>query len=279
MVVHSNNRAFGFYACLIVFTTVSPIDHHSTRTSGNVRTPSIRHNGASNETRRTSKARSQVHLLTIQEDTSQTKKAAVVSNAISLCPSLVSTLTDTQITAQRPSLLNLPLELRTLMLECLLRRSSPMPIGQGYPREPPVSLACKQLRNETLPIFYNSNIFNLYVDSYDIKPLRFMNKQWVKYRTRELRSKYNLPYDEHGILIHTGYPNWSNLARRVLAARKDHARVFETPTGVSDLESHAISALMDTVGARMKGASKQQVQDVLYCFRAVLGAIDPRWNE
>lgn len=63
-----------------------------------------------------------------------------------------------------PSLFKLPYELRLEIYACVLVRDSENRIvvgeGQAY-KQPPLTRVCRQLRNETLPVFHGQNCFEI----------------------------------------------------------------------------------------------------------------------
>lgn len=61
-----------------------------------------------------------------------------------------------------PRLLELPAELRDRIYE--LHITDIVTNVDGASNQPPLTLVCRQLRNETLPIFYNKSTFILFVD-------------------------------------------------------------------------------------------------------------------
>ena len=151
----------------------------------------------------------------------------------------------TTIALEQSALLRLPGELRNQIYRHALLSESPVAVtNQGF-KEPPLLLACCQLRREAIGVFYEENEFYVYIPSYNSANLM----KWTK--------KARVLHKEHGVeakcegTTDCKIPNWKNPKRWL--KRYHNGSVFKRilpPSQLpvdSSLDEHFLGGLFEVV--------------------------------
>jgi hypothetical protein len=171
-------------------------------------------------------------------------------------------------------LLELPAELRNLIYEYAVTEPRRVCVDDGVP-EPPLALFCKQIRHESLPLFYTNNDFC--VHNYDYNSAVYKK---ATQKSRDLYRQLAVELDPKNCVMRQ--PHWSNLKgwlegyynrsidRKYLAPSE---AVGKTPR----LEAMVIGAMFKFVHD-MGSLPWERLQDQLEEQQLILAKIDERWE-
>ncbi|KAK5111965.1 hypothetical protein LTR85_011712 [Meristemomyces frigidus] len=161
--------------------------------------------------------------------------------------------------------LSLPPELRNAIYEYALLGPSSIEVNPDFKIPGPL-VACQQVRNEALGIYYKLNTFSIVVEDCDATLLNL----WTQHCCKIGQLEYDL-----AILV-DGDANWDNLVKWVKAIwAGDGSRRLLEVEGMSELEQ-SICAAHD-IGYELTHSKWQGCEDALWDLLIRIGGKDDSW--
>jgi hypothetical protein len=174
----------------------------------------------------------------------------------------------------RSPLLELPAELRNRIYEYAVAERRKIVVDNGV-SEPPLTLVCKQVRQESIPIYYTNNKFSTKL------------KDWSGSTHMNLGRKNSMIHTTYGVHIPNMYgpkkrtPCWPELLKWLECRyfQKDGLFITSPPKDLSHKcppDAFVVGGMFEMVGA-LKGQPWDTVLEQLEQQHQILIRLDPRW--
>ncbi|KAK5699275.1 hypothetical protein LTR17_023368 [Elasticomyces elasticus] len=170
-------------------------------------------------------------------------------------------------------LLTLPPELRNAIYEYVLPQGINIEVERGM-NAPPLLQVCREVRNETVPMWYLGNTFHHTVKQCNGD----LFERWVMYCNKHLDRKISRSIND--LVSLKGKPNWSTLLKWCKVVCEEHdARSIERKSGQSRLSTVVTAALDIAYTCEASSVPWLACKKMLDHMRYALGRYDVRWTE
>ena len=172
-------------------------------------------------------------------------------------------------------LLGLPAEVRNRIYRFALIENDVLELSATSPTPPGLLIVSKQIREETVAMYYTENRFILVIVDFDgeavTRPVEVYRKCFTPTGT-------GAQAKQQGIIgIYTaGVPNWRNLVGWCKAIHRGSMPVLKERPGGGDRMNMSIAAIHKVVWG-MRSRPWEEVEEVFEGFRKIMVLLDQAW--
>ncbi|KAK3635234.1 hypothetical protein LTR56_014843 [Elasticomyces elasticus] len=170
-------------------------------------------------------------------------------------------------------LFTLPAELRNTIYALVLPQDTIIEVDH-HTRAPPLLEVCREVRSETVPMWYLSNTFHHTIKHCNGE----LFERWVMFCNKHLGRKISRSIND--LISLKGKPNWSALLKWCKVVCEEHnARCIERKAGQSRLSTVVTAALDIARTCEASSVPWLACEKMLDHMRYALGRYDVRWTE